>query len=114
MISLPNASTNWVAPRPRKKAQLLPATKSTEFTSDNPAIQMSQLAPARLSCACFAISVMPCGGPVGLGGVVLGGPVVLMRRTGGNSPLGRDSSTVEPVRDWGRIVTCPAPFLQVA
>src|SRR3989442_10373267 len=108
MISLPNASTNWVAPRPRKKAQLLPATKSTEFTSDNPAIQMSQLAPARLSCACFAISVMPCGGPVGLGGGVLGGPVVLIRKNPGDFPLGRGKSTVEAGRDWGRIVFFPA------
>jgi hypothetical protein len=49
-----------------------------EFTSDKPAIQISQLAPDRTSCVCFAISVMAGGRPAGLGGVALGGPVVLM------------------------------------
>src|SRR2546426_10459885 len=79
MISLPKASENCVAPRPRKKAQLLPATKRTEFTSDKPAIQMNQLAPDLTSCACFAISVTAGGGPVGLGAGVLGGPDVLIK-----------------------------------
>src|ERR1700694_938 len=85
MTSLPKTSENWVAPRPRKKAQLLPARKSTELTNDAPAIQMSQLAPERTACACRAISVTTDGGPVGLGGVVLGGPVVLMKTPRGKS-----------------------------
>jgi hypothetical protein len=67
-----------VAPRPRKKDQLLPATKSTEFTSERPAIQMSQLAPDRTSWVCFAISTTAGGGPAGTGGVVLGGSIVLI------------------------------------
>src|SRR3989442_3948629 len=79
MNCLPKASENCVAPRPRKKAQLLPATKRTEFTSDRPAIQMNQLAPDLTSCACFAISVTAGGGPVGPGGGVLGGPDVLIK-----------------------------------
>src|SRR2546425_4682547 len=88
MISLPNASENCVAPRPRKKAQLLPATKRTEFTSDKPAIKMNQLAPDLTSCACFAISVTAGGGPVGLGGGVLGGPDVLIKTPWGRSLWG--------------------------
>src|SRR5947208_7249426 len=93
MISLPKASENCVAPRPRKKAQLLPATKRTEFTSDNPAIQMNQLAPDLTSCGCFARSLMGAGCPVGLGGGVLGGPDVLTKTRLGRFPLGRDVST---------------------
>src|SRR5438132_11780970 len=85
MISLPIASENWVAPRPRKKDQLLPATKSTEFTNERPATQMSQLAPDRTSWACFAISITAGGGPAGPGGVVLGGPVGLIGGTRGGS-----------------------------
>src|SRR5260370_8111495 len=72
MTSLPKASENCVAPRPRKKAQLLPTTKRMEFTSDKPAIQISQLAPDRTSCVCFAISVTASGRPVGLGAGALG------------------------------------------
>src|SRR4029077_3122562 len=89
MISLPKASTNCVAPRPRKKDQLLPTAKSTEFTSDRPAIQMNQLAPDRMSCTCLAASVATGGGPVGDGGpAVLGLSVVLMD-TQGEIPWGQ-------------------------
>src|SRR5207248_2082584 len=88
MISLPNASENCVAPRPRKKAQLLPATKRTEFTSDKPAIQMNQLAPDLTSCACFAVSLTAGCGPGGLGGGVLGGPDVLTKTPRGRSLWG--------------------------
>src|SRR6266550_3407526 len=77
MISLPNASENCVAPRPRKKAQSLPATKRTEFTRDKPAIQMNQLAPDLTSCACFTVWLTAGCGPVGPGGG--GGPDVLMK-----------------------------------
>src|ERR1700674_2179423 len=80
MMSLPMASENWVAPRPRKKDQLLPATKSTELTNDRPAIQMSQLAPDRTSWVWLAISMTAGDGPAGPGGVVLGVPVVLTER----------------------------------
>src|SRR5947209_207396 len=75
MISFPNASENCVAPRPRKKAQSLPATKRTEFTSDKPAIQMNQLAPDLTSCACFAIAVTAGGDPGGVGGLREGEPL---------------------------------------
>src|ERR1700694_3504364 len=81
MMSLPMASENWVAPRPRKKDQLLPATKSTEFTSDSPAIQMSQLAPDRTSWVCFASSTTAGGGPAGTRGGVVGGAGGSLERT---------------------------------
>src|SRR5260370_24325836 len=85
MTMSPKSSTNRVAPRPRKKLQLLPAIKSTEFTSDKPAIQMNQLAPARTSCLCFAISAMAGGGPAGLRGAVVGRPLVPVESTRGRA-----------------------------
>jgi len=79
MISLPMHPEELRGAEAEEEGQLLPATKRTEFTSDKPAIQMNQLAPDLTSCACFAISVTAGGGPVGLGGGVLGGPDVLIK-----------------------------------